>query len=63
MLKHFILILSLITFKIGTLYSKDIREFEVGTNIKNIPEETIVTYQTQALEQTVLQAREFFGEA
>ena len=33
------LLSSLITFKIGTLYSKDIREFEVGTNIKNIPEE------------------------
>lgn len=28
-----------------------------------IPAETIATYQKQALEQTVLQAREFFGEA
>ena len=39
MLKYFILILCFITCKIGLLYSKDIREFEVGTNIKNIPEE------------------------
>ena len=30
---------------------------------KELPEETIATYQNQALEQTVLQAREFFGEA
>ena len=28
-----------------------------------IPEETVATYQKQALEQTVLQAREYFGEA
>ncbi len=39
MQKYFILIICLILFKIGPLYSKDIREFEVGTNIENIPEE------------------------
>ena len=39
MLKYFILILCFLICKIGPLYSKDIREFEVGTNIKNIPEE------------------------
>ena len=39
MLKYFILILCFLTCNIGPLYSKDIREFEVGANIKNIPEE------------------------
>ena len=38
MLKYFILILCFITYKFGFLFSKDIREFEVGANIKNIPE-------------------------
>ncbi|MBF96393.1 MAG: hypothetical protein CMJ13_04120 [Pelagibacterales bacterium] len=38
MLKYFVLILCLIICN-KTLYSKDIREFEVGTSIKNIPEE------------------------
>ena len=37
MLKYFIIILCYIICKL--VYSKDIREFEVGTNIKNIPEE------------------------
>ena len=39
MLKYFIIILCYIICKVGPLNSKDIREFEVGTNIKNIPEE------------------------
>ena len=39
MLKYFILIICFILSKFGCLYSKDIREFEVGTNIKNIPED------------------------
>ena len=39
MLKYFILILCYLFCKTGILNSKDIREFEVGTNIKNIPEE------------------------
>jgi hypothetical protein len=39
MLKYFIIILCYLTCKVGPLHSKDIREFEVGTNIKNIPEE------------------------
>ena len=39
MLKYFILILCFMSCKIGLLYSNDIREFEVGTSIKSIPEE------------------------
>ena len=39
MLKYFILILCYLFCKIGILNSKDIREFEVGTSIKSIPEE------------------------
>ena len=39
MLKYFVLILCLVICKKEALHSKDIREFEVGTSIKNIPEE------------------------
>ena len=39
MLKYFILIFCYLFCKNSILYSKDIREFEVGTSIKSIPEE------------------------
>ena len=52
MLKYFIIILCYIICKVGPLHSKDIREFEVGTNIKKYTRRKIYKYKMFRLSES-----------